>query len=53
MDYIKPDFDSDLKNDQVEYVDNKVLLWLQNFWKFSLFYGSYLSNLHCRRKTKR
>ena len=30
----------------------KVWLWCQKFWQFSLFYGDYLASLHSRKKDR-
>ena len=28
----------------------RVWLWCQKFWQFSLFYGDYLASLHSKKK---
>ncbi len=41
---------SNTAENKVVYHDNKVLLWFQKFWQFSLFYGDYLASLHSKKK---
>ena len=44
-----------MQNDRLQHgqgLDRKFLLWLQNFWKFSLFYGAYLGSLHRHNKAE-
>ena len=36
-------------NNKIELAENKVLLWLKEFWQFSLFYGDYLASLHSKK----
>ncbi len=49
MNYTKSTkIDSNIK-DNIEFKENKVMLWLNNFWQFSLFYGDYLANLHSKK----
>lgn len=31
---------------EIEIEQNKILLFLQKFWRFSKFYGEYLASLH-------
>ena len=49
MNYAKSNIDSSIDNNKIEIIENKALLYLRNFWKFSLFYGDYLANLHSRK----
>ncbi|WP_319421253.1 hypothetical protein [Pleurocapsa sp. FMAR1] len=41
---------SNIAENKVVYDDNKVRLWFQKFWQFSLFYGDYLGSLHSNKK---
>jgi hypothetical protein len=50
MSQTKSKINSDINNNQVEFVENKLLLWLNKFWRFSFFYGDYLASLHSRKK---
>ena len=35
---------------KTEVEENKMVLFLQKFWEFSLFYGEYLGSLHSKKK---
>ncbi|MEM8830732.1 MAG: hypothetical protein AAGE96_15430 [Cyanobacteria bacterium P01_G01_bin.19] len=44
--------DASIDSNKVEFEENKMLLWLEKFWQFSLFYGNYLGSLHARKNNK-
>lgn len=50
MNHTKPQITSDIDNEKIELVENKLISWLNNFWQFSLFYGNYLAGLHSQKK---
>ena len=41
----------DFKHKNIEIEQNQILIFLQNFWKFSKFYGEYLASLHSKNKS--
>lgn len=43
--------DSSINDNKIEFVENKIFLWLNKFWQFSLFYGDYLASLHSQKKS--
>ena len=53
MSYTKPNIESNIDNNKIEIIENKALLYLKDFWKFSLFYGDYIASLHSRKSAKR
>ena len=50
MSYTKYHTDASVDSNKAEFEENKMLLWLENFWQFSLFYGNHLASLHGRKK---
>ncbi len=40
----------DLAYEKIEIEENKIIVFLQNFWQFSKFYGQYLASLHSKDK---
>lgn len=40
----------DLVYEKIEIKENKIIVFLQNFWQFSKFYGNYLGSLHSKNK---
>jgi hypothetical protein len=50
MNYSKGNFERpNLDNRPVLTQNQKLRLWCQKFWQFSLFYGDYLASLHSRK----
>lgn len=41
---------TDLAYEKIEIEENKILLFVQKFWRFSKFYGEYLGSLHSKKK---
>ncbi len=37
----------------IQYIRQTILHWLKIFWKFSLFYGEYISNPPWQKTEKR
>ncbi|WP_158260623.1 hypothetical protein [Pleurocapsa sp. CCALA 161] len=53
MNHVNPEITSTIDNNQVELVENKLILGLNKFWRFCLFYGDYLASLHAKQKIKK
>ena len=51
MNYARSSIDQNIADNKVEFEENKILLWLSNFWQFSLFYGDYIASLHAKKRT--
>lgn len=43
---------SDLAQQNIEFEENKFLLFLQKFWKFSNFYGEYRAKIYLNSHQK-
>ena len=50
MNYNKSNINSNIENNSIEFEENKVMLWIEKFWQFSLFYGDYLASLHSKKE---
>lgn len=50
MNHVNPKITSNIDNNQVEFVENKLILRINKFWQFCLFYGDYLASLHAKQK---
>ena len=37
---------ANLANSRIEFEENKTFAFIQKFWQFSKFYGSYLGSMH-------
>ena len=46
MNNIQSSVDTNITDNKVDIIENKLLLWIKKFWQFSLFYGDYLGSLH-------
>jgi hypothetical protein len=41
-----------LANSKIEFEENKILLFIKRFWKFSNFYGEYRARIHFDKSFK-
>ena len=49
MNHTKSNFRSNVESSRIEFEENKVIQWLEKFWRFSLFYGDRLASLHAKK----